>query len=102
MYFLVSLDVDVDSEHADGFRHDERQCARVEGPTVAVLVLLVFSFLVTGVANVARDVHDDAYDVAQTWGKKKLNIPCTMYHVMALRKALDHVIMVIIIIIIII
>lgn len=64
MHLFVPLNVDVDCKHADGFGHDEGQCARIEGPAVAVLTFLVFSFLVAGVTDVARDVHDDAYDVA--------------------------------------
>jgi hypothetical protein len=62
---LVLLDVDVDSQDGHHLGHDEGQSSEVEGPAVAVGVLLVLIPLVTGVAGVAGDVDNDANDVTQ-------------------------------------
>lgn len=62
---LVLLDVDVDSQDGHHLSHDEGQSSEVEGPAVAVGVLLVLVALVTGVAGIAGDVDNDANDVTQ-------------------------------------
>lgn len=62
---LVLFDVDVDGQNAHHLSHDEGQASEVEGPAVAVGVLLVLVALVTGVAGIAGDVDNDANDVTQ-------------------------------------
>lgn len=63
-HFFVLLDVDVDGQNGHGLGHDERERAKVERPAVVILVLLVLVPLVAGVSGVARDVDDNADDVA--------------------------------------
>ena len=65
--FLVSLNVDVDGEDSHSFGHNEWEGTEVEWPAVGVSVLLVIVAFIIGVSCVARDVDDDADDVAQTW-----------------------------------
>lgn len=64
--FLVFLDVYVDGEDGHRLGHDEGKGAEVERPAVGVGVLLVVVTLVVRVSCIARDVHNDANDVAQT------------------------------------
>lgn len=62
---FVFLYVYVDRQNPHRFSHDEGECAKVKGPAVVVVVLLILVLLVTGISGVARDVDDDADDVAQ-------------------------------------
>ena len=62
---LVLLDVDVDGEDAHHLGQDEGQAAKVEGPAVGVVPLLVLVFLGGDVAQCCRDVHDHSDDVAE-------------------------------------
>lgn len=62
---LVLLNVDVDSEDAHHLSQDEGQAAKVEGPAVRVMPLLILILLGGDVTERCRDVHDHSDDVAK-------------------------------------